>query len=496
MKKTVVLLLTILLLMMSLSSCRPVNALVNYGSLKHEHIAGEWQYSGELHWRGVTCTWGKCDIDPSVENHVDDDNNDVCDICGSNHEHIFGQWYYGESYHWCTATCTWNGCDIDTTAEHYDEDNNHICDVCGYFDVVAPHTEHTGKWYAGEESHFYEYTCGCVNNDIAELHYDHDGDSVCDACGYLGVFYEKISLTQYEPWLGELTVDDVQEIITYSHDGWTSPELQTIISTTNRDVIGQLIDEYRRVVVLKNDLIDYDIPPGGFDIEFKLEDGSVKRIRFYGGGHFYGGHPVSKTPNLNRAEFIDVDIRYSLITYGGFEKIYSSSIVSSLSEVFLVARINPEMFEFKECECDPQNYPSETFSQTYYYFAVNGERIEIFGETYHMLYDGKVYDIVNSGRVDLSGIVKVRVAHEEKYNDGRTAFVEVYYGTFDSGAIVAMVSDDRTMYTEALWSEIVAGRTFNYVDGNRIVVLYDGVFYTLPEAYEKGYLTTEDIYAI
>ena len=184
MKKIFKLLLLVFVTMLCLSSCRPVNALLKYGSLKHEHIVSEWLCAGEHHYRAVTCTWGKCDIDPGLYNHVDDDKNDICDLCGSNHEHIFGQWHYDETYHWCSATCTWNGCDIDTTAEHYDNDNDHICDSCGYFDVVAPHTEHTGKWYAGEVSHFYEYTCGCVNNDIAELHYDHNHDSVCDACGY------------------------------------------------------------------------------------------------------------------------------------------------------------------------------------------------------------------------------------------------------------------------------------------------------------------------
>ena len=123
MKKKPFLLLIFCFLIVLLSACT---------SIKHEHIVGDWQDGGEHHWRPVSCTWNRCDINPVLENHVDEDKNDICDICGSMHEHIFGDWQYSESIHWCSAMCTWNGCDIDTAAEHFDEDKNDICDVCGY----------------------------------------------------------------------------------------------------------------------------------------------------------------------------------------------------------------------------------------------------------------------------------------------------------------------------------------------------------------------------
>lgn len=123
MKKLYVLFFIVILCVCILSSCE---------LLGHRHIAGEWQYSGENHWRAVSCTWNMCDIEPLVENHVDGDKNDICDLCGSKHEHIFGEWHFDETYHWCTANCTWNGCDIDTAAEHFDKNDDAICDVCGY----------------------------------------------------------------------------------------------------------------------------------------------------------------------------------------------------------------------------------------------------------------------------------------------------------------------------------------------------------------------------
>ena len=44
--------------------------------------------------------------------------------------------------------------------------------------------EHTGRWCSGEVAHWYEYTCGCPFPEVAELHYDHDNDNLCDVCGY------------------------------------------------------------------------------------------------------------------------------------------------------------------------------------------------------------------------------------------------------------------------------------------------------------------------
>ena len=63
---------------------------------------------------------------------------------------------------------------------------------------------HTGKWGCGEESHWYEYTCGCEIIDIAELHYDHNNDGLCDACAYMVGVKQYYSLMINAPeWLYE-----------------------------------------------------------------------------------------------------------------------------------------------------------------------------------------------------------------------------------------------------------------------------------------------------
>lgn len=59
-----------------------VTLLVSCNSLKHEHINGEWEYNETHHWQGITCTWNKCDFDMQPAEHIDEDENDICDACG------------------------------------------------------------------------------------------------------------------------------------------------------------------------------------------------------------------------------------------------------------------------------------------------------------------------------------------------------------------------------------------------------------------------------
>ena len=84
-------------------------------------------------------------------------------------------------------------------------------------------------------------------------------------------------------------------------------------------------------------------------------------------------------------------------------------------------------------------------------------------------------------------------AYEEKYPNAGKATILRYCGTYESGAIVAMLAGSDEGFDDAMWTETVADYDFNYSNGNRIRVLYDNEFYTLTEAYENGYLTKENI---
>lgn len=71
-----------------------------------------------------------------------------------------------------------------------------------------------------------------------------------------------------------------------------------------------------------------------------------------------------------------------------------------------------------------------------------------------------------------------------------------YYGEFASGAIAAMMTCSEYGFTDALWEEYIEDVVIYYNNGNRIIVLYEGEFYNLTQAYEDGYLSIEDITVI
>ena len=65
--------------------------------------------------------------------------------------------------------------------------------------IEAIEHKHTGRWGSGEVAHWYEYTCGCPSLDMAELHYDHNNDGLCDACAYMVGVKQYYSLMMNAP---------------------------------------------------------------------------------------------------------------------------------------------------------------------------------------------------------------------------------------------------------------------------------------------------------
>ena len=108
--------------------------------------------------------------------------------CDSNylpHKHIKGVWEYNETQHWQDVICTWNKCDINIVSEdHIDEDENDICDVCGYTMKIGGAFEF--EYVATEEGHC-QHKVGeaCDGTCVKSPHEDNDNDFQCDYCKYL-----------------------------------------------------------------------------------------------------------------------------------------------------------------------------------------------------------------------------------------------------------------------------------------------------------------------
>ena len=182
MKKVLALILTAVLLIACLSACESV----------HEHKTSEWKFNQTHHWRTTTCSLQACDFNMAPEEHVDGDEDYVCDVCEYKlHKHT-GEYNYNEFSHQFVYTC---GCPYPDIAElHIDTDQNGICDVCEY--TLPPH-EHTTEFVCDQKNHKIVYTCGCEHLNTTESHFDIDKNGFCDVCDY-SLVHEHVTYFYYD----------------------------------------------------------------------------------------------------------------------------------------------------------------------------------------------------------------------------------------------------------------------------------------------------------
>ena len=122
MKRNILLLLCITLLMaVCLASC----------SNDCEHtFSQEWASDAKSHWHPATCPHGE--IKDSLANHIDAEEDGVCDVCAYVVGHIHtaeDKWSCDDEYHWQIATCSHAG-ELINKALHLDENVDGFCDVC------------------------------------------------------------------------------------------------------------------------------------------------------------------------------------------------------------------------------------------------------------------------------------------------------------------------------------------------------------------------------
>ena len=258
--------------------------------LKHEHITGEWEYDEIYHWRIPICTWHKCDFDPYIGEHIDENLDEKCDICEytlseKSHTAHTGEWHSSEYAHWYQYTC---GCPSpDIAEEHRDNDGNGVCDACGY--VMLEH-EHAVEYYQDENGHSWEYTCGCATPPNFAQHWDGDGDGKCDDCAYTMGEIEYTLLCEYEEWLLQLTAENVAEIkTTFEYVGVAPGSLKEVKRLKFKTPIAEVLSLYVSTEMRPIAREDAQIDGGSaFTIEFILTDGTVKELFFNNGNYMYG----------------------------------------------------------------------------------------------------------------------------------------------------------------------------------------------------------------
>lgn len=170
----------------------------------HEHsFDSVWLYDAAQHWHAATCE--HADLESDRGDHVDNDGNDICDVCGyiADHTHSYDEgWTWNESTHWHKSACGHNV--KDGEAKHADENNDSICDVCTY-DYDHTHTYDEAWVSVGEKGHWHAPTCGhTVDGSELTPHADENNDGDCDVCGENGghehTYAESWTTTEDEHW--------------------------------------------------------------------------------------------------------------------------------------------------------------------------------------------------------------------------------------------------------------------------------------------------------
>ncbi len=178
MKKIVCLVLSLVMLLAVMSACKPEEHVHTFDTM--------WDMDETDHWHPATCEHTEEVSDK--EAHMDEDGNDLCDVCGyaMNHDHTHAtEWSFNKDEHYHAPTCGCNANDKKyqkDNAPHVDENNDAICDVCTY-DYDHSHTYGEDWVKADETYHWHAPTCGHdVDGADKEEHKDEDNNGLCDGC--------------------------------------------------------------------------------------------------------------------------------------------------------------------------------------------------------------------------------------------------------------------------------------------------------------------------
>ena len=499
MKKIVVFVLIAILGIACLSSCE---------QFFHTHTY-EIKECPEGHFKSYTCG---CELEVEVEEHIDENGDGSCDIC--THKHTTDTWKLKDG-HKTVYTC---GCEsLNVMNNHVDEDGDYYCDVCYYYvpDLV-------------ELSLLEPWLLGIKADEVAAVRTMHSGYWVLE-----GKLKEVITVTEK---------GDIADII----ESYRMLKIEPLDPMVNYDISNEC---FRILFVMNSGETYMMIVNGGFMFSINRTSynmGNAPEIGGYasavtsymlnvhvGYNHradvYSNGEKICQIENVSGLEFVasnrifEGEASYTIETGVGILEVYSECFFVYEGKCYEL--INNDFYKLIEI-WSGEDY-SLTMSNTRwlygslkstykagetvyvqikkaldigYLFLVNGEKIDVKNDRYD---DFWIFEFVMPAEDTVIEFYTYDgfVPNEnyailcESYilaNPGCVGVcVEKYYGEFESGAIVAMMGGGA--YTDALWDEVIDGIIVHYYDGNRILVLYEGDFYTLTEAYEAGYLTRDDI---
>jgi hypothetical protein len=362
------------------------------------------------------------------------------------------------------------------------------------------------EWkYAISLGHYKVALCTCCEYELKiEPHVDADEDYFCDLCGYEEP--HPYYLAEKETWLNEISAEDIVEIYgTQSGMGTKTYGLKRYITITDKAQIAEIFEMAKTIYItpFPPETAGYEPTDESRYIQFTLADGTVYYIHQMGctictqnSSSYRNGYEGMKLENIPQLdEYENASVFYRFIPGSAYDGIVYFDIPNTQVVYDAIGKIALDEMDFTiDLNADIPDVSTDAFIQTKWM-----GNLEILSATTFSysgilctLKDGKTfYDWV-----DTSGVDQLIAAHEAKYNDGRKATVSTYYGQFASGALVGMIVDDKTTYEEREWADEANNGRIKYTDSNRIVVLYNGEFYTLREAYKLHIIGDGDLTSI
>lgn len=397
-----------------------------------------------------------------------------------------------------------------TIAVYYIEDAYYFVNFYEDGDVLRIHSngklECPYKWLdATSLGHYKVALCTCCEYPVTiEPHVDADEDYFCDICGYEEP--RPYYLAEKETWLNEINAEDIVEIYgIQSGMGTKTYGMERFITITDKAQIAEILEMARTIHItpFPPNTAGYEPTDESRYIQFTLADGTVYYIHQMGceiyaqspssSRNWYEGMRLENIPLLD--EYENSSVFYKIISIRAYDGIVYYDLPETKTGYDAIGQIDIEAMDFTiDVNADPPDVTTGAFviNKNIGNFEILSPTTFCYNGILCTLKDGKTfYDIV-----DTSGVDQLIAAHEAKYNDGRKATVSTYYGQFASGALVGMIMDDKTTYAEFEWADEAYDGRIQYTDSNRIVVLYDGEFYTLREAYKLHIIGDNDLHLI
>lgn len=516
MKKVVSLALMMSLCLTCLASCILI---------PHEHTS-EMQITEEGHCEVYTCGCPSTEI---IEMHADNDFDGLCDICEytvckdqSRHREYISK---DEDGHWWVYLC---GCShLKSEPEpHTDGDGDSYCDICRYYmpeAVVLSSIEAWLKTITADETIAVTtwYSDGVGGYGLKEKVTVTDKDDIAKIIES----YKNLKILPLDPNVSYDILPDSFRVIFTIEDGYYQLMVNGGFMFTHKE--GTYNVSYDMSNVPKIDGYNSSKISYMFDVFYGYNQGATVYGCMEDG--VSSGELVCSIENISDLEFVEseylpeniplyvIETGVGIITvYSERHFIYDGECYELINGDFLelVKIWSGEDFNVEVYNAGNWFYekPNSTYKagETVYIrikkatdvgivIVMNGERLEMTRESSE--YWEYAFTMPDSDITVCFNTYDGFLPHE---NYGKlcesyilddpyigSTYVEEYYGEFNGGAIVAMMGGGD--YPSVIWNEAVEDITICYNNGNRILVLYEGEFYTLTEAYNLGYLTYNDI---